>query len=49
MEIAPFGTFYPTSGPYNSAMILIAVLFGVALISNALMRLVDPKHHINDN
>ena len=49
MEIGPFGTFYPTNGLYNSTMILIAVFFGVALISNALMRLVDPKHHINDN
>ena len=49
MEIAPIGTVDPTSGLYNSTMILMAVLLGVALISNAFMRPVDPKHHIRDN
>ena len=49
MEIAPIGTVDPTSGLYNSTMILMAVLLGVALISNAFMRPVDPKHHIPDN
>ena len=46
MEIAPPGTSDPTSGLYNSTMILMALLLGVALISNALMRPVDSRHHI---
>ena len=46
MEIAPSGTSDPTSGLYNSTMILMALLLGVALISNALMRPVDSRHHI---
>jgi MFS family permease len=46
MEIAPSGTIDPTSSIYNSTMILMAVLLGIALVSNALMRPVDPKHHL---
>lgn len=48
MEIAPTGTVDPTSSLYNSTMILMAALLGIALISNALMRPVDAKHHIVD-
>ena len=46
MEIAPEGTTDPTSGLYNSTMILMALLLGIALISNALMRPVDARHHM---
>ena len=46
MEIAPSGTIDPTSSIYNSTMILMAMLLGIALVSNALMRPVDPKHHL---
>ena len=49
MEIAPAGTTDPTSGIYNSTMVLMAALLGIALISNALMRPVHPKHHIAEN
>ena len=48
MEIAPTGTTDPTSGIYNSTMILMAMLLGIALVANALMRPVDPKHHLPD-
>lgn len=47
MEIAPPGTVDPTSGLYNSTMVLMAALLGIALVSNALMRPVHPKHHIS--
>ena len=46
MEIVPAGTIDPTSSLYNSTMILMAVLLAIALVSNALMRPVDPKHHL---
>jgi len=46
MEIAPTGTTDPTSSIYNSTMILMAMLLGIALVANALMRPVDPKHHL---
>lgn len=46
MEIAPVGTVDPTSGIYNTTMYLMAVLLGIALIANALMRPVDSKHHM---
>jgi len=46
MEIAPPGTTDPTSGLYNSTMVLMALLLAVALISNALMRPVHARHHI---
>lgn len=48
MEIAPAGTTDPTSGLYNSTMVLMAALLAIALVSNALMRPVDAKHHIID-
>jgi MFS family permease len=46
MEIAPPGITDPTSGLYNSTMVLMALLLAVALISNALMRPVHARHHI---
>ena len=48
MEIAPPGTSDPTSGLYNSTMILMALLLAIALVSNALMKPVDPRHHIKE-
>ena len=48
MEIVPPGTVDPTSGLYNSTMILMASLLAVALVSNALMRPVHARHHISD-
>ena len=48
MEIAPAGTTDPTSGLYNSTMILMAALLAIALVSNALMRPVDARHHLAD-
>jgi hypothetical protein len=47
MEIAPAGTVDPTSSVYNTTMILMAALLGVALLSNAFMRPVDEKHHMS--
>jgi len=49
MEIAPPGTSDPTSGLYNSTMILMALLLAIALVSNALMKPVDPRHHIKED
>ena len=46
MEIAPPGTVDPTSGLYNTTMILMAALLAIALVSNAFMRPVDPRHHL---
>ena len=46
MEIAPPGTTDPTSSLYNSTMLLMAALLAIALVSNALMKPVDPKHHL---
>ena len=46
MEIVPTGTPDPTSGIYNSTMVLMALLLGIALVSNALMRPVSKRHHI---
>jgi MFS family permease len=48
MEIAPAGTVDPTSGLYNTTMYLMAALLAVALVANARMRPVDPKHHMKD-
>lgn len=48
MEIAPPGTVDPTSGLYNGTMYLMAVLLFVALLANAFMRPVHPKHHMAD-
>jgi hypothetical protein len=49
MEIAPPGTVDPTSGLYNTTMILMAALLAVALVCNLLMRPVHPRHHISDD
>ncbi len=46
MEIVPAGTVDPTSGLYNTTMILMAALLAIALISNAFMRPVNPRHHL---
>ena len=48
MEIVPPGISDPTSSLYNSTMILMAVLLAGALISNALMKPVDSRHHIRE-
>tara|TARA_B100001094_G_scaffold36302_1_gene30432 strand:+ start:2957 stop:4645 length:1689 start_codon:yes stop_codon:yes gene_type:complete len=48
LEIAPAGTADPTSSLYNSTMILMAALLGIALVSNALMRPVSAKHHLKE-
>lgn len=49
MEIAPPGTVDPTSNLYNSTMYLMAVFLFIALISNALMRPVDARHHMKSD
>jgi len=46
MEVVPAGTPDPTSGLYNSTMVLMAALLAIALVANALMRPVDPRHHL---
>ncbi|HVY63657.1 MAG TPA: OFA family MFS transporter [Gammaproteobacteria bacterium] len=48
MEIAPAGTVDPTPGLYNVTMYLMAGLLAIALVANALVRPVDPKHHLPD-
>ncbi|NDY42873.1 OFA family MFS transporter [Dissulfurirhabdus thermomarina] len=48
MEIAPAGTPDPTSGLYNTTMFLMAGLLAVAFVVNALMRPVDPRHHLRE-
>ena len=48
MEIVPPGTVNPTPGLYNQTMFLMAGLLFVALIANALMRPVDPRHHMSE-
>ncbi len=48
MEIAPAGTVDPTSSLYNTTMYLMAAILFVALIANATMRPVNPKHHMKD-
>lgn len=49
MEIVPPGTVDPTPGLYNQTMFLMAGLLFVALVANALMRPVDPRHHMADS
>ena len=49
MEIVPQGTTDPTSSLYNSTMVLMAALLGLALVSNALMKPVDPRHHMRES
>ena len=48
MEIAPAGTLDPTSSVYNSTMYLMAALLAIGLVSNALMKPVDHKHHMKE-
>lgn len=48
MELVPAGTADPTPSLYNSTMYLMALLLAVGLISNALMRPVDHKHHMKE-
>jgi len=48
MEIAPPGTLDPTPSLYNSTMYLMAALLAVGLVSNALMKPVDPRHHLQE-
>ena len=47
MELAPAGTVDPTPSLYNTTMYLMAVLLFVALLANAAMRPVDPRHHMS--
>jgi MFS family permease len=49
MEVVPPGTPDPTSSLYNVTMYLMAALLAVALVANALMRPVDPKHYLEDS
>jgi MFS family permease len=49
MEIAPPGTTDPTSSLYNLTMYLMAALLAIALIANALMRPVHPKHYMQES
>ncbi len=46
LAIAPSGTTDPTATLYNSTMFVMAGLLAVALLANALVRPVDPKHHL---
>ena len=48
MEIAPPGTEDPTSTLYNVTMYLMASLLAIALVANALMQPVNPKHFMQD-
>jgi MFS family permease len=48
MEIVPPGTVDPTSSLYNTTMYLMAALLAIGLVSNALMKAVDHKHHMKD-
>ena len=47
-EIAPPGTVNPTASLYNQTMYLMAGLLFLALIANATMRPVHPRHHMGD-
>jgi MFS family permease len=49
MEIVPAGTPDPTSSLYNMTMYLMAALLAIALVANALMRPVHPKHHLEES
>ena len=48
MEIVPEGTVDPTPSLYNTTMYLMAVLLFIALISNAFMHPVNPKHYMTE-
>jgi hypothetical protein len=46
LELAHSGAADPMSTVYNSTMYLMAALLAVALAANALVRPVDPRHHL---
>ena len=46
LEISPPGTVDPTPSLYNTTMYLMAFLLLIALISNAFMKPVHPKHYM---
>ena len=48
MEIAPAGTVDPSATLYNSTMYAMAVLLGIALVANLMIRPVDAKHHLRE-
>ena len=48
MDIAPAGTIDPTPNLYNTTMYLMALLLAIALVSNACMRPVHPRHHMSE-
>ena len=48
MEIVPPGTPNPTAGLYNETMYLMAALLFIALIANALIKPVHPRHHMSE-
>jgi MFS family permease len=48
MAIAPPGTEDPSAGLYNTTMFLMAGLLLVALLANARVKPVDPKHHLRE-
>ncbi len=45
MDLAPSGTIDPSSTLYSSTMLTMAGLLLIALVANALVRPVAPKHH----
>ena len=47
-EIAPSGTIDPTATVYNSTMYLMAVLLGIALVANLLVRPVDSQDYLKE-
>ncbi|EEA95854.1 OFA family MFS transporter [Pseudovibrio sp. JE062] len=49
MEVAPEGTIDPTPSLYNTTMYVMAGLLVAALISNLLMKPVDPKYHMAED
>lgn len=48
MELVPAGTPDPSATLYNSTMQVMAGLLAVALVANALVRPVDPRHHLKE-
>ncbi len=45
LELTP-GTTDPTSTLYNTTMVVMAGLLGIALLANLMIRPVDPSHHL---
>ena len=48
LELLPPGTPDPSATLYNSTMFVMAGLLVIALVANALVRPVDPRHHLKD-